>query len=156
MSVRRRPIIATVWRPEEFSPGVAWMARNTGTVALVDISPMTLSDAAPILRRAEAGGEAVHLKARSQVLGDPALPELLKSLAIRGLWVELHSLLLDDDPHLALERLLALTPAVEVFPILSETPFILEVLEQYPGLSHLVLKGCEAGGLVGSESSFSL
>jgi len=153
---RNRPIIATVWPLVEFSPAVVQMARRTGTIALVDLSRLTLAAAAPALRQAEARGEGVHLQVAPQALSDPLLPELLESLAIKGLWVQLHSLLLEESPPLALRRLTALSPQVEVFPVLSEVSFILEVLEKHPGLPHLVLKGCEAGGLVGSESIFSL
>ena len=156
MFARNRPIIATVWQPGEFSPAVAQMARRTGTIALVDLSRLTLAAAVPALRQAEVRGGAVHLKVAPQALTDPFLPEFLESLALKGLWVELHSLLLDESPHLALRRLTAVAPALEVFPILSEVAFIQEVLEHYPDLPHLVLKGCEAAGLVSSESIFSL
>ncbi|MFZ5453367.1 MAG: SDR family NAD(P)-dependent oxidoreductase [Thermodesulfobacteriota bacterium] len=151
-----RPIIATVWRLEEFSPAVAQMARDTGTIALVDISHLTLSAAVPALKQAEFPGEAVHLQVAPEVLKDPLLPELLESLALKGLWVEFQPLVLDESPPLALERLLAFSPDVEVFPILSDTPFILETLDHLPQLPHLVLKGCEAAGWVGSESIFTM
>lgn len=111
-----RPIIATVWRPEEFSPAVARMAGDTGTIALVDLSPLTLAAAAPVLNRIGAQGEAVHYKVAPEALEDPVLPELLESLAIRGLWVEFHPLLMDESPHLALQRLIALTAGVAIFP----------------------------------------
>jgi malonyl CoA-acyl carrier protein transacylase len=149
-------IMATVWRLEEFSPAVARMARLTGTIALVDISRLTLSAAIPALRQAEAGGEAVHLQVAPEALGDPALPVLLESLGIKGLWVELQPLLMDDSPHQALKRLTDLAPTVAVFPILSEVSLILEVLNQHPGLPQIVLKGCEAAGWVSSESIFTL
>ena len=156
MSVQIRPIIATVWRPEEFSPAVAQMAEGSGTIALVDLSHLTLAAAAPILKQNGVRGEAVHLKVAPEALGDPALPELLASLAISGLWSELHPLCLDDSPHLALERLAALTPGIGIFPILSDVTLILEVLDQHPDLDQVVIKGCEAAGLVSSESSFTL
>ncbi|MDD2902573.1 MAG: SDR family oxidoreductase, partial [Syntrophales bacterium] len=151
-----RPIIATVWRLEEFSPAVAQMAHDTGTIALVDISHLTLNAAAPALRQAEARGEAVHLQVAPEALEDPLLPELLETQALPGLWVEFQPLLLEASPQAALERLLAFSPKVAVFPILSNTPFILEVLDQFPHLPHLVLKGCEAAGCVGPESIFTL
>ncbi|RJR47005.1 MAG: acyltransferase domain-containing protein, partial [Deltaproteobacteria bacterium] len=80
----------------------------------------------------------------------------MASLGIKGLWAEFHPLLLDEAPRPAMQRLLACCPAVDVFPILSDTPFILEVLDQDINLPHIVLKGCEAAGWVGSESIFTL
>jgi NAD(P)H-dependent flavin oxidoreductase YrpB (nitropropane dioxygenase family) len=151
-----RPIIATVWRLEEFSPAVVQMTEHTGTIALVDLSHLSLAAAAPTLNRIGARGETVHYKVAPEALDDPILPELLKSLAIRGLWVELHPLLLEASPHLALQRLTSLSTGVEIFPILSDVNFILEALEQHPYLPQLVLKGCEAAGLVSSESTFTL
>ncbi len=151
-----RPIIATVWRPEEFSPAVAKMAVNSGTIGLVDLSHLPLTAAAPVLNRIGAQGEAVHFKVAPEAIWDQALPELLESLAIKGLWVEFHPLLLDDSPHPALKRLTALSPGVDIFPILSDVSLILEVLDQHADLPQVVLKGSEAGGLVSSESTFTL
>jgi malonyl CoA-acyl carrier protein transacylase len=148
--------MATVWRLQEYSPAVAEMARVTGTIALIDLSCLPPAAALAALRQGEVRGAGVHLKMAPEALADPSLPELLESLAIKGLWVEFHPLLLDASPHPAIGKLTALAPAVEVFPILSDASFILEALAQHPGLPHLVLKGCEASGLVGQESIFTL
>ena len=155
MTTTEHPIIATVWQLEEFSPAVARMARNTGTISLVEISALTLAAAAPGLQQAGVQGEGIHLKVSPEALRDRALPELLTSLDIKGLWVEFHPLLLDEDPRLALKRLRDLS-GIEVFPIFSDISLMLEVLNQDPDLPYLVLKGSEAAGWVSSESTFSL
>ncbi|RJR48115.1 MAG: SDR family NAD(P)-dependent oxidoreductase [Deltaproteobacteria bacterium] len=148
--------MATVWRLNEVFPAVAEMARVTGTIALIDLSHLTMAAAAAALRQGGVRGEGVHLKMAPEALNDPSLPELLESLAIKGLWVEFHPLLLDESPHQAIGKLTALAPAVEVFPILSDATSIFEALERHPSLPNLVLKGCEASGLVGKESIFTL
>ncbi len=116
---------------------------------------MTLSAALPALQRSGAHGESVHLKVSPEALRDRALPELLASLEIKGLWVEFHPLLLDELPHLAIKRLRAIS-GIDIFPIFSDISLILEVLQQHPDLPHLVLKGSEAAGWVSSESTFSM
>lgn len=150
-----RQIIATVWRPEEIRPGVVRMARATGTKAIFDLSQADIAAFHPALLEA-AGGDAAFLKISPAALMDEGLPGLLQAAKISGFFVEIHPLLLDGDPGWFLHRLEELSARFLAIPILSDVGLIFQALDRYPGLIHIALKGCEAAGLVSTESIFSL
>jgi len=150
-----RQIIATVWRPEEISPGVVHMARATGTKTIFDLSQADIAACRPALRAA-AGGDAAFLKISPAALMDDSLSGLLQAANINGIFVEIHPLLLDGDPGRFLSRLEEMSERFLAIPILSDVGLIFQAWDRYPGLTHMALKGCEAAGLVSTESIFSL
>ncbi|MEJ2719224.1 MAG: nitronate monooxygenase, partial [Deltaproteobacteria bacterium] len=148
--------IALLWRPREITSAVVEAARRTRTRALFDLSGTEPESAAMALLQADAGGDAVDLKISPSALMNPSLEGLLAEMGINRVWIELHSQLLDGDEAPYLERIESLSRTLNCFPILTDTGLIARVLEKYPGIRQIALKGCEASGFVSTETTLTL
>ena len=151
-----RPIIAFVWSPREITSSVVETARSTKTQAIFDLTATQPESAGTALLQADASGDAVDLRISPISLMDPELGEFLNEVGIRRLWVELHPALLADDLDSVLDRINSLAADFDVFPVMGSTDLISRVLDRYPAIRNIALKGNEAAGFVSSETTLTL
>ena len=81
-------IIGFVWRPEEVTPAVIQMVRQTGSRAVFDCSMMGTDDLASFLRKTDPAGSIRDIKISAPALMDPLVGQLLQATGIHGIWVE--------------------------------------------------------------------
>ena len=141
-----RPIIAFVWRQKEITSSIVETARSTRTQAIFDLSAIQPESAGMALLQADASGEAVDLKISAASLMDPGLEEFLKETGIRRLWIELHPVLLEEDPDHYLQRISELAGDFDVFPVVGSVDLAARILDKHPGIKNIALKGNEASG----------
>ncbi|MBI4962018.1 MAG: SDR family NAD(P)-dependent oxidoreductase [Desulfomonile tiedjei] len=151
-----RPSIAFVWRPEEISSSVVQAARSTGGRAIFDISSSDTDSAGKALLQADAAADAVDLKISISCLLQDGLEELLEDTDIKKIWVELHPTLLEGDSGPYLERIAVLSRNYTVIPVVGSVDLITRIVNEFPQITGLALKGNEAAGFVSSENSLVL
>ena len=148
--------IGFVWRPEEITPEVIQMAQRTGSRAVFDFSMMGLDGLRSYLRKADPGGCVRDIKISVPAFLDPALGRLLRETGVHGIWVECHPQFINGDPSLFLQRLRELSADHRCFPIIGDLELLAAVLKDSSGTGCIVLKGCEASGFVGGETTAAL
>lgn len=152
----QRAVIAFVFRPREMSLAVAAMARQTQTQAICDMSEMPSSAVETELVRAAKTGAATAVKLSSSGLMDQNLLDLLRRTPITAVWTEVHSASLGIDPIVLLERVDQLSEQIKVIPIVYSMDIISQIISGYPGIRTIAIKGNEASGFVGTETTFTL
>jgi len=150
------PIIAFVWRPAEITSSVVDAARRTRTRAIFDLSGQDLESAGLALLQADAAGDVADLKISVDGLADASLKDLLRETGIRRVWVELHHAVLEGDPARRLERIAELCEEFVCIPVVGDFALVASIVEKYPQIKNMALKGCEAAGFVSSETIFTL
>ncbi|MGO9567926.1 MAG: beta-ketoacyl synthase N-terminal-like domain-containing protein, partial [Desulfomonilaceae bacterium] len=151
-----RPIIAFVWRQKEITSSIVETARSTRTQAIFDLSAIQPESAGMALLQADAAGDAVDLKISATALMDPGLEEFLNETGVRRLWIELHPVLLEEDPGRFLERISELAVDFDVFPVVGSVELISRILDKHPGIKNIALKGNEASGFTSTETTLTL
>ena len=151
-----RPIIAFVWRQKEITSSIVETARSTRTQAIFDLSAIQPESAGMALLQADAAGDAVDLKISAASLMDPGLEEFLKETGIRRLWIELHPVLLEEDPDHFLQRISELAGDFDVFPVVGSVDLASRILDKHPGIKNIALKGNEASGFTSTETTLTL
>ena len=152
----RVPIIAFVWRPEEIGPPVIQMAHRTGSRAIFDFSMMGAEALHSFLQRANPASHVSDIKISAPALMDPSLGRLLKDTGVQDIWVECHPPISQRDLSAFLQRLRALSENHRCFPIVGDLDLLAAVFKDRSGIGRIVLKGCEASGFVGSETTLVL
>ncbi|MFH0823351.1 MAG: acyltransferase domain-containing protein, partial [Pseudomonadota bacterium] len=150
------PILAFSWRPRNISGSVVEAARRTGTRAIFDVCSIDLDSVALSLLKADVGGDAADLKVSPEVLLDDSLRDLLAETGIGRVWVELHPYLLQRDIRVYLDRITSLSSDVTFYPVVGDPDVAGLILNSYPACRNLALKGSEASGFVGSETTLIL
>jgi len=149
------PILAFVWRVTDITSSVVEMARHTGSRVIFDLTAQDPVLAGRALLQADAGGDAVDLKISHTALMEGWLESFLEELGVNRIWVELHPRILEIDLHILLDRIAALSSRFTVIPVAGDCELIARILNECP-VSAIALKGNEASGFVGSETTFTL
>ena len=156
MAEHRASIIGFVWRPEEITPAVIQMAERTGSRAVFDFSMMGVDGLRSFLRKADPAGRVRDIKISVPTFFDPSLGPLLKETGVQDIWVEGHPQFFQRDPSLFLQRLRELSEDYRCFPIIGDLDLLAAILKDGVGIGRIVLKGCEASGFVGGETTMAL
>ncbi|MGZ8839165.1 MAG: beta-ketoacyl synthase N-terminal-like domain-containing protein, partial [Candidatus Aminicenantales bacterium] len=150
------PIIAFVWRPGEMGSPVTQMAHRTGTRAIFDFSmagPLAGPSCVPGARPA---GLACDIKISASALLDPSLERFLEDTRAGDLWVEFTPPLSAGDLSVSLRRLGELSENRRCVPIIGDLALLEAIAKDHPGIGPIALKGCEAAGFVGAETTLIL
>ncbi len=156
MLEHRIPIIAFVWRPEEMIPPVCQMAQRTGSRAIFDFSLMEVAALSSFLVKAGSAGPVRDIKISAPALMDPSWQPLLQAAGVENIWVEGHPLVFLGDDATFLNRLRELSKICRCFPIIGDLDLLTALLTDSSGIGRVVLKGCEASGFVGNETTLAL
>jgi malonyl CoA-acyl carrier protein transacylase len=149
--------IAFVWRPEEITPAVIQMAQQTGTRAIFDFSWEKSSDSlSSCLRETDPAGLVRDIKISASAMMDSSLRRTLKETGIQNLWVEWPPGFSQEDTALFLNKLGEMSKNYRCFPITGDTGLITKMLKPGSSIERIVLKGCEAAGFVGRETTMTL
>ncbi len=151
-----RPIIAFVWPPKEITSSVVETARSSKTQAIFDLSTIQPESAGTALLQSDASRDAVDLKISPTFLMNPGLEEFLGETGINRVWVELHPILLEEDPEDVLKRIEDLTGHFDVIPVVGSVNLISSILDKHPGIRNIGLKGNEASGFTSTETTLTL
>ncbi|HEX2768498.1 MAG TPA: beta-ketoacyl synthase N-terminal-like domain-containing protein, partial [Geobacteraceae bacterium] len=149
-------IIGFVWRPEEVTPAVIQMARQTGSRAVFDFSMMGVDGLRSFLRKTDPAGHIGDIRISVPAFFDPSLGQLLKETGVRDIWVECHPDSFQGDPSIFLKRLMELSEEHRLFPITGDMDLLAAIINDCPGIGRIVLKGCEASGFVSGETTTAL
>ena len=156
LAENRVSTIGFVWRPEEITPAVIQMAQRTGTIAVFDLSMMGAGELCSFLKKADPAGRVRDIKISAAALIDISLEGLLKGTGIHDIWVECPPYFSQGDCSLFLQRLRKLSENHSCFPIIGDADLMAAMLKDNSGIGRIVLKGCEAAGFVGSETTSAL
>jgi len=149
-------LIGFVWRPQEVTQAVIQMARRTGSRAILDCSTLAVEALRSLLRSTDAAGQVLDIKLAAAALLDPSLQQTLKQTGGRNLWVELHPASFSEELPVVLQRLEALSATHPCFPITGDPALLATIIHDHPRIGRIVLKGCEASGFVGAETTLTL
>ncbi|HXV19438.1 MAG TPA: beta-ketoacyl synthase N-terminal-like domain-containing protein, partial [Desulfuromonadales bacterium] len=152
----RVSLIAFVWRPQEITPALLQMAQRTGSRAIFDFSMTDVDELRSCLRMADPAGHVRDIKISFPAFLDSALEPLLRETGVQNIWVECHPLFMQGNPLLFLQRLRELSATCRCFPITGDIDFLAALIKENPGVGRIVLKGCEASGFVGAETTTAL
>ena len=156
MNQRKNPDIAFLWRPEEMNPEVIEMARLTQTRAILDLTGGESLDACDgLLGTADATGVS-DIMVLPSWLEEDRFQDILVSGGIENVWVEIHPRFADGNLPALLNALEKIPGHCRFFPVMGHIPWLLEILDRYPEIPNLVLKGNEASGFVSSETILTL
>jgi acyl transferase domain-containing protein/NAD(P)H-dependent flavin oxidoreductase YrpB (nitropropane dioxygenase family)/NAD(P)-dependent dehydrogenase (short-subunit alcohol dehydrogenase family)/acyl carrier protein len=108
------------------------------------------------LLQAAASSDAVDLKLSADILFNPTLPDFLTETKVTTVWVEVHGTLAQQETRALLEKISELSDEFTIIPIMGSVPLIREIIENHPAIKLIALKGNEASGFVGSETTFTL
>jgi malonyl CoA-acyl carrier protein transacylase len=150
------PVLAFVWRPGDLSRPVCEMAQRTGTRAIFDLSEMSAQAVPSFLKTADPAGQIRDIKLSAAAFMDLSVGRLLKEAGVRNIWVECHPQLFTCEPSALFQRLRDLSADFRCFPIVGDVSFLAELVKAGQEVGSLVLKGCEAAGLVSGETSLAL
>jgi NAD(P)H-dependent flavin oxidoreductase YrpB (nitropropane dioxygenase family) len=152
----RVSLIAFVWRPQEITPAVLQMAQRTGSRAIFDFSTLGVDEIRSCLRMADPAGHVRDIKLSAPAFLDSALEPLLRETGVQNIWVECPPLFKHDNPPLFFQRLRELSATCRCFPITGDIDLLAVLIKENPGVGRIVLKGCEASGFVGAETTTAL
>lgn len=150
----KRASIGLVWRPQEITPAVLQMSRQTGSRAIFDFSALSLDAITSYLKKSDPGRGVRDIKISLAAFLDPCLATFLEESGVCGLWVECGSPFFPKDPALFLQRLKELSRDHRIFPVTGDLEILAAILKD--GAGAIVLKGCEASGFVGADTATSL
>ncbi|MDQ7784559.1 MAG: SDR family NAD(P)-dependent oxidoreductase [Desulfomonilaceae bacterium] len=157
MSTRfEKPVIAFIWRSEEITSSVIEMTRRTKTRAIFDLSSIDPETAGAALLQADASGNVAHLKVSAESLSNPGLEDFLEETDIDTIWTEVHPISTGPRPERHLDRIGELSARFTVIPIVGDYELINLILDRYPTIGTVALKGTEAAGFVSTETAFTL
>jgi len=152
----RVSLIAFVWRPQEITPAVLETAQRTGSRVIFDFSTLGVGEIRSCLRMADPAGHVRDIKISLTAFLDPAFGPVLKETGVQNIWVEYHPFFMPDHPPLFLQRLQELSATCRCFPITGDIEYLAALIKECPGVGRIVLKGCEASGFVGAETTTAL
>lgn len=150
------PLIAFVFRPVEIAYSTVAMARRTGAKAIFDLSSISPDSVETDLLKAGSTRDMVDLKISSSSLMASGLEDLLNRIGINRLWVELPPIHVDYEVHALLQRIVQLSQTISVIPMVSAVDIIQLIVTGFPDIRNMAIKGNEASGFVGTETTFTL
>ncbi len=150
------PTIAFVWRPEEMGSPVTQMAQRTGTRAIFDFSMAGPAAGPSSVPGARPAGLACDIKISASALLDPSLERFLEETRAGDLWVEFTPPFSAGDLSGSLRRLGELSKNRRCVPIVGDLALLEAIAKDDPGIGPIALKGCEAAGFVGAETTLLL
>ncbi len=148
--------IGFVWRPEEITKQVILMALRTGSRAIFDLSGKGIEAVGSCLRMSDPVSLVRDIKISLPVFCDSALNQVLQETGVQNIWVECHPPFNQEDLAVFLEKLKGLSERYRCFPITGDVDLITRLIKQNSATGRVVLKGCEASGFVGSETTMAL
>jgi len=150
------PPIAFVWRAGEITHQVILMAQQTGSRAIFDLSGIRIDELGVCLRTADQAGLVRDIKISLPVFLEPSLKQVLLETGVRNIWVECHPPFVHADYSSFLQKMRELADDYHCFPISGDIGLITAVIKENSGSGSIVLKGCEASGFVGGETTLAL
>jgi malonyl CoA-acyl carrier protein transacylase len=105
---------------------------------------------------ADASNDTVDLKISSNWLSDPNLTAILKEVDVQRVWVELEPTCVLENIDAILDQIEVLSSDLEIIPVLGDVDVIHKIINDYPLIKKLGIKGNEAAGFVGSETILTL
>ncbi|MCE5333954.1 MAG: SDR family NAD(P)-dependent oxidoreductase, partial [Desulfobacteraceae bacterium] len=150
------PSIAFLFFPEHISIEVVKAARRTKTKAIFDLTCADPFSAGGRLLEADATGGAVELKLSADAISSPSFPDFLAESGLSTVWVEIHGAPAERQTQALLQKMTELSRECAVIPIAGNAALARDIIENYPEIKHIALKGNEASGFVGSETVFTL
>lgn len=151
--------MAFVWPPEPLDKAVCAAAADSGFRVIYDLSQSQLESKIPELSKIKSIDSFIDIKISWTDLLTPNIGELIQGTGVSGLWVELHPQILTDDLTDYFNRLSLLQKShnnLQCFPIVGDLETLNQLIENWPDLKALAIKGAEAAGFVGSESTLVL
>ncbi len=148
--------IGFVWRPEEITKQVILMAQRTGCRAIFDLSGKAIEAIGSCLRMSDPASLVRDIKISLPVFCDTALHQVLQETGVQNIWVECHPPFIQEDPGVFLEGLKGLSERYRCFPVTGDVDLITALIKHNSDTGSVVLKGCEASGFVGSETTMAL
>ncbi len=152
MQIPFESIFSFVWSWQEISKEVLNNAQETSTRAVFDTSNRPLKDLTSILKTARAADIKIPIDA----IMDPALENLLGLTNIHTLWIECHPFLTTFSTNAIFTRLSELSHHYQCIPIISDMKSILQLVRGNYNIPQIALKGNEASGFSGSETTGTL
>ena len=149
MQIPLKSIFSFVWSGQEISKEVLDNAQETSTRAVFDMSNRPLNDLTSILKTARAA----DIKISIDVIMDPALENLLGLTNIHTLWIECHPFLTTFSTDTVFTRLSELSHHYQYIPIISDMKSVLQLVRGNYSIPQIALKGNEASGFSGSETT---
>lgn len=148
------PFLAFVWRPEEISPAVTAMSRRTSTRAVFDCSGVRPDRCAAALLEARAA----DVKLSCDFFLSEDLEPFLEVSGVRNLWIEVHPAVTPDGGDAFIERFrrLASKPDLRCIPVSGDGSFLAGAVRMQDPPAVVALKGSEASGFTGTESTGTL
>jgi NAD(P)H-dependent flavin oxidoreductase YrpB (nitropropane dioxygenase family) len=133
------------------------MAQQTESRAVFDFSGMEGTDGlSSCLRETDPAGLVRDIKIPALALMDPSLDRVLEKTGVHNLWVECPLGFSAEDMSSFLNKLREISKQYGCFPITGDTGLMAKMLKEDSGLRRIVLKGCEASGFVGRETTMAL
>ncbi len=154
----KKPVIAFLWRHEEMTRQVLDMSQKTGTRAIFDFSAyISFKNCSGSLETANKQG-VTDIFLLSPLIEDEDFRTFLTASEIRNIWLEIHPRFWNGHLSSFLEAVVKLSDACDIFPVLGHVPWVFEILagEKSGRIQNIVLKGNEASGFVGSETTMTL
>ncbi len=155
-SEEHNQFIAFLWNPNTIRSAVIGASRRTGAKALFDLSRVDPFSACAALLQADAGSDAAEIKVDPEFLLKPEMEELLDETELTRVWIELHPPLMERDPSDYHRRMEELSSRAVFIPVVGDVNIISLILDGFPSIRSIGLKGCESAGFVSSETAFTL
>jgi len=145
-----------VWPRSSISPAVISTLKNAGSSVIFDVSNENLSDFTKQLMKYNASARVVDIKIPPALLASPELPSVLADTPIGHVWVELGPLDTADTLYDMTRASEALSETIDIIPVVSSLETVFHIIDDMSMLGSLAIKGNEAGGFVGAETTLSL
>lgn len=151
------PQIAFVWPPEKISDHVIRAAQRTSTRIVCDLTNTPRS-----ARRLGFFGPRNVSRDVLQVLvlPDEVMGASFEKFIVRsgtaGVWIDTNPALVGADADRLIQRLGSLAGRCACGLVVGDARLLVRFLENGDKIPHICLKGCEAAGFVGTESTLTL
>ncbi len=145
-----------VWPHSSISAAITQMARNSGSSVIFDVPNGSLSEFGKELEKYSESARTVDIKVSPALFTTPDVPSILADIPIGRLWVELGPLDTAETLNEIMEASGRFSRNNIIIPVVSCLKTVLYVINDMPILSNLAIKGNEAGGFVGPETTMSL
>ncbi|MDQ1239380.1 MAG: hypothetical protein QG577_1566, partial [Thermodesulfobacteriota bacterium] len=154
--IRRRKYFGFVWPSRYMESSVVNMACNSTSNLIFDLSHEDVIPLAERLREIGAPRDTVDLLMLPADIGPRRLDSLATDSITNRIWVDMSAGLGTEE----IDRIAGISKSYQAhlsfIPIVCSIKSIFHILKHCPELQHIALKGNEAAGFVGSETSLSL
>lgn len=143
------PRLYFVWRASDIRPEIVALSERSGCHALFDLAGERFST----FQAAVIASAAKHVKLSVQQVLDSTLTHALHAAKIQSAWFEVNPGVLIPDRSGILERLDELARTCEVVVITGDLATLKNIVATGSSRVAVAIKGCEASGVVGSETT---